>query len=82
MRKVSKKRAAQLRIYTRLRAEYLNDNYMCEVCGFKGATDVHHIKGRYGDRLNDVDHFLAVDRLCHQRIHNDPRWARKNLYLI
>ena len=44
------------------------------------ATDVHHVKKR-GKHYLDVSSWMAVSRSAHQRIHDNPRWARENEYL-
>ena len=77
----SKKRAAQEREYTKLKNKYLEDNPKCEVCN-KLATEIHHKRGRVGDLLTDVGHFLAVDSRCHQSIENNPTWAKERGYSL
>lgn len=55
MRRVSKKRAALLRIYSKRRAEFLDARPVCEFpqgCN-RRATTVQHLRGRRGDRLLD-----------------------------
>lgn len=64
----SAKRAAQMRRYRPLAAAYLEGHPICEFplgCD-AAATEVHHKRGREGDRLLDVDWFAAA---C--RVHND-----------
>lgn len=82
IRKVSVKRARQLRVYTALRAEYLTKHPICECCGDKMASDIHHKNSRNGEHLNDVSQFLAVDRDCHQWIHSHPYEARQKGWLV
>jgi 5-methylcytosine-specific restriction endonuclease McrA len=81
MRKVSKKRAKQLRHYSTVRREYLRQNPTCALCGVE-ATEVHHKRGRVGVDLINKDYFLAVCRECHQLIELNPTWARKLGYSI
>ena len=82
IRKVSKKRAAQLREYSKLRKVFMEHHPICEVCGHATATDIHHRDGRTGERLNDVNYFLAVCRSCHHDIHASPAWAGVEGYLL
>jgi hypothetical protein len=81
IRRVSKRREDVNKLYGKIRKEYLWDkNYTCEICGGQ-ATDIHHKKGR-GKHLLAKDTFMACCRQCHQRIHDNPGWARENGYLI
>lgn len=64
MRAVSVKRARQMRLYVPLRNEFLETHQVCQFplgCGQR-ATDVHHRKGRQGERLLDVRFFAASCR--------------------
>ena len=81
MRKISKKRAKQLKEYSKLRAEHLKDNYLCDVCGCE-ATEIHHKNKRSGDRLLDNLYFMSVCRRCHQHIHLNPQQSRDKGYMI
>ena len=80
MRKVSVKRARQIRQYSRVRSEYLNGNPYCQRCG-KMATDIHHKAGRSKKYL-DVLTWLAVCRTCHQWIELHPKEAKELGYSI
>lgn len=79
LRKFSKKRQSQMNEYKKIRVEFLKANPNCAVCNCE-ATDVHHVKGRIGDLLTDIHHFLAVCRICHVRIENNPEWAKEKGY--
>ena len=46
------------------------------------ATEVHHINGREGKRLNDQEYWIGVSREGHQWIHSFPKEARKKGWLI
>lgn len=83
IKKVSTKRAAENQVYARLRKEYLEAYPVCEVveCHWK-ATEIHHMAGRVGDLLTDVNNFLAVCDVCHQRITVDSAWAISQGYSI
>lgn len=80
--KVSAKRAVENKEYARLRRDYLEAYPVCEVveCHRK-ATEIHHIKGRANELLTDVNYFLAVCDVCHQRIHAEPIWAEASGYI-
>lgn len=76
LRRVSKKHAAALKTYSKLRKEYLREHPGCEVCTKNAATDIHHKEGR-GPNLNRADTWLAVCRPCHHEIHTRPSKARE-----
>lgn len=82
LKKVSAKRAVENKEYARLRKDYMEAYPVCEVveCHRKSTT-VHHIKGRANELLTDVNYFLAVCDVCHQRIHAEPIWAENNGYI-
>lgn len=42
------------------------------------SQDVHHTAGRSGKNYLDQSTWLAVSRTMHERIHNNPSWARAN----
>lgn len=70
MRARTSKRAAQERVYRRLRVEYLIEHEACERCGLP-SEELHHRRGRVGADLTDVAHFAALCSACH-------RWAGGN----
>lgn len=82
LRPVSKKRAKQNKVYFSLRLKYLYLHPTCEVCKEKKATQIHHKKGRVGERLNDCLYWLGVCFECHNKIHHNPSWAYAKDYLI
>jgi hypothetical protein len=82
IRRVSTKRAKQLREYFVIRENYLAEHRLCNVCKSSKATDIHHLRGRVGTRLNDTQYFMAVCRSCHDEIHHNPRWAYENGLLL
>lgn len=87
MRRVSKKRQAEQKEYSKARLSFLATLPLCEVCTKvkmdqrNKSTDIHHKKGR-GKFYLDQDSWLAVCRPCHDRIHSNPIWARENNYII
>lgn len=81
IKKVSKKQQSRNARYAKVKREYLTEHPICEVDGCKQlATDIHHKKGKIGDLLCDKNHFLAVSRMCHQKIELNPAWAKENGY--
>jgi hypothetical protein len=81
IKKVASKKAIENAMYRVVRAAYLADKPLCEVCRNE-AHDVHHKKGRIGALLTDAAYFLAVCRPCHDKIHANPLWAYEKGYLI
>jgi hypothetical protein len=67
-----------MRLYNRLKTEWLLDHNWCEVCRAAPAGHIHHKAGRLGRWLNDTSEWLAVCLACHDRIHANPAWARAN----
>lgn len=58
---VSRKRAAQQRVYSKLRAAFLAEHPRCQWPGGCAwpATTVQHLRGRSGERLNDTTWWAA-----------------------
>ena len=81
LRRVSKKREKQNKEYYAERKDYLERHPTCTVCKLSPATDIHHTRGRFHDRLTDFYHCIGVCRPCHQKIHANPTWAREKGYL-
>lgn len=81
VRKVSKKRAKENRIYTRHRQQFLEEHPVCEA-GLEGctvvATEIHHSEGRIGEKLLDVSTYKAVCRNFHKQIEERPAMAKEN----
>lgn len=80
MKRVSDKRAKQFRQYKIVKNSFMQDNTNCNRCSGV-ATEVHHTNGRYGERLNDVNYFMAVCRNCHIYIHSHPQESREKKWL-
>lgn len=80
---VSKKRARENREYLRLKRDYLEANMDCFIpfCS-EMATDIHHMRGRVGTLLTDTQYFRSVCRLHHDKIHQNPEWAREQGYML
>lgn len=77
----SEKRADQEEVYKALKKAYMLKEPFCERCA-RNATEIHHKNGRNGDRLNDINFFMSICRDCHKWVHNHPKEARENGYLI
>jgi hypothetical protein len=77
---ISQKRALQLKEYAKERTLYLKLHPICEVCKNRRTVDIHHKSGREGKLLLNQEHWLAVCRWCHDRIHSLPKWAREMGY--
>lgn len=82
LRRQSTKRAAQQRLYTRLRLDYLEQHPDCQIGPLRGlpahqATDIHHQRGRIQGLLCDTRHWLSCCRECHEFCHSSPREARR-----
>ncbi len=81
----STKRAKQLAIYRKKRVAYLQAHPFCEAWGIiwpslakytPRATELHHLAGRIGDKLNDESLFMAISREAHNWVHANPAKAR------
>lgn len=86
LRRVSKKRAAELVTYRSLKEYILKERPYCEMPSPTGAVSclgrsaqIHHMKGRAGPLLNDVRWWMAVCASCHTYIedHKKEMRARK-----
>ena len=88
LRRVSKKRAKENKLYSVLRTEYLQLHTNCKVCEDQGhvpvrkATEIHHMNKRFGSRLNDMTMWLPVCHSCHMAIEADKKNAREVGYLM
>lgn len=80
--KVSDHRQEELDLYKILNRKFLKENLMCQKCGNKPSTEIHHKKGREGVLLNIVKYFMAVDGDCHKYIGLHPLEAIQNGWSI
>ena len=71
----SKKRSKQEREYNIKRVKFL-EGKTCPVTG-QPATEIHHMKGRIGELLNDERYWLAVSREGHAWIELNPEEAKE-----
>lgn len=81
IKSVSDKKLVELKLYRKIRDEYLKKFPICEhpTCN-DHSEDLHHAKGRNGDLLTDVRYFKALCRRCHIWAEENPLEA-KNLGL-
>lgn len=82
LKPVSKKRSKQNAVYSDVRKEHLAKHPKCQVCEMIPSDQIHHRRGRWGERLNESEFFLAVCQPCHVKIHNDPAWAYSHGFLL
>jgi hypothetical protein len=81
IRKVSKRRRSENKIYRELSETYLEQHPVCECCGERQATQIHH-KARRGIYLLVIKYFMAVCSVCHHFIETHPEAARKAGWLL
>jgi hypothetical protein len=79
--KVSQKRAGEMAEYIKLKKEYISLYPVCEVeeCNLK-AVDIHHQRGREGERLLDTNFFMSVCRKHHTEFTEHSSAAKKDGY--
>lgn len=77
---VSKRRAKDMRLYKKIRLDFLEDHPLCEikskVCTYV-ATEISHMKGR-GMYYLVVSTWEAACHPCGQFVTNNPTWAFEN----
>lgn len=81
LRKVSKKRAKEMKTYSALRKHFLSDHPTCAVFPYRRSKDVHHMAKRGINYLNTKT-WLAVSREGHEFIHKNPSKARAEGWLV
>lgn len=85
IKRVSEKRAGELRLYGTERKKFLAKRQVCEVKheGCKGtATDIHHMRSRMNKELLDVSLWLPVCRSCHTWIELNPIAAKQKGFSV
>ena len=78
MKPRTKKRAAQERQYRNKRDEFIDSHpHICFFCDhfIQGTPDLHHLRGRDGDRLLEEDDWVMAHRECHRMYHSQP-WTK------
>lgn len=81
IRRVSIKKAADLKEYYALRSRFLANVDLCEVCHTDRPVEIHHRRGRVGPLLTDLRHLLATCHRCHQWLHENIEEARTLGYI-
>ena len=76
IRRVSAKRAVQLKEYKLKRDVFLTLHDVCACCGDDTASDIHHSRGKIGRLLNETKYWFALCRRCHRQVTDNPIWAR------
>lgn len=89
IKSISDNEAYRLAIYKKARLEFLKECIKNRVrCPMSKQlvtlnSQVHHMKGRVGDRLWDKRYFLAVNSTeIHDYIETHPKWAKKMGYSL
>jgi hypothetical protein len=77
----TKKRAKQEREYLKKREKYLQNKPSCEIC-LQPATTIHHPAGRIGELLTDDTLFIGLCMTCHERVEQNPIWAKEQGYSL
>ena len=64
--------------YDRLKRSWLIDK-ACARCGhnFYGEVGVHHSRGRMGNLLNEMKHWIPLCFRCHRWVHDHIAESRK-----
>ena len=77
IRKISVKRAEQMKLYAKLKRAHLKAHPICQAPGCSNkAVDLHHARGRIHGLLTDTRFFKASCRYHHEKVKQDPPWAR------
>src|SRR6266705_400001 len=83
LRRVSDRRAAELRVYNSMRRIFLQNHPCCEIPSrdglpscMKRSAHIHHAKGRLGKLLNDTRWWWAVCNDCHAYLHEHGKESR------
>ena len=84
--KIKDKKLAQDIEYAVMRKAFLLANRRCQCLNPKGRCvnppdQVHHRRGRNEYYLNQST-WMAVCFECHEKIHNNPEWARRMGYMV
>lgn len=78
IRPISKKRAAQERVYSKQRIEKLEKDPICQFPGCEApATEVHHPAGRIGELLTKSELFVSLCHPHHVHVELNPIEAKE-----
>lgn len=81
LRKVSKRRQIEGKIYLEKRKEFLKENPLCQIKSpdcTKRAVVIHHKKGRVGALFLDENFWAASCWKCNQYCEEEKQWAIEN----
>ena len=79
MRPVSDRRRKRDAVYPARREQvWERAGGVCEHCSLWPVEQVHHIEGRVGRDPHRLENLLGLCRMCHERAHGQPEWARAN----
>jgi 5-methylcytosine-specific restriction endonuclease McrA len=57
-----------------------NSYPICQACGMRRASQVHHFKGRRYQAVRfSKENIWSVCFPCHRRFHEDPEWGREKM---
>lgn len=77
IRPVSKRKAAERKLYVANRDAYLATHKVCWGCFKPSRLELHHVRGRLGPLLLDERHWMALCPACHRWVHENIEAARK-----
>jgi hypothetical protein len=81
LKKVSDKRRAEEKEYSKKRKKHLEKHPNCVSCGGKADQIHHRMQIRYGRFLNDESQFLSMCASCHRFTHDNVEFSVKMGYL-
>lgn len=77
IRPVSKRKAAERKLYVANRDAYLSTHKVCWGCFKPSRLELHHVRGRLGPLLLDERYWMALCPECHRWVHENIEAARK-----
>lgn len=82
LRKISKKLSPRMNRYYKIKKEFLKGKLKCDACKrYSNYLEVHHVSGRFGERLCNEKDFMAVCRSCHEIIERNRKMSYEKGYL-
>ena len=81
IKKMSKKREVENKIYLEKRKVFLRNNPICPITG-EETTTIHHKIGRLGWRFLDEKYWVALSMDGHRKVEEQPLWAKQNGYSL
>lgn len=80
IKKVSREMESKLEKYNRLKKEHFLEHPNCARCGTTEDVDLHHANGRKGQNL--FKYFITLCRRCHRWVHDNPKNAKEQGFLM